>query len=514
MGHSGKTGGSGPASHTGNAGGVGGVGGITGAGGARGKDSAVSPVSRARRHLFLAERQAARVPGLPPGTAPRALHAVGVVGAGTMGSRIAMSLAGAGLPVTLVATGEAALARGLASVRAQYDADLRAGRLRPAQVARRLRLIAGTPDHGALAGCGLVIEAVVEDMALKQQVHARLGRICRPGAILATNTSTLDVEVLAEASGRAADFVGLHFRNPSNGGRLIEVVRAGATAPDVLATAMQLARRLGKAAVVSGVCFGFIGNRMAEAYLRESEFLMMEGVSPARLDAVMEAYGMAMGPCRMLDLAGIDVAARIVLEYGKAGGLPPDPAYRAVVRTLFMLGRLGCKSGAGFYRYPAGAPVADPEVARLCGALGRAHGMARRGDVGDEEIAERLLYPLINEAAKLLEEGVACRPGDIDLVWTAGYGFPDYLGGPVWLADSIGLARVVAGLERYARQRGNPYDYWDVSPLLAALARGGQRLSAWSPRPRPRDMPHAPDTPDQPAPAAIHSGLEPPQSVH
>ncbi|MDF3881156.1 3-hydroxyacyl-CoA dehydrogenase NAD-binding domain-containing protein [Cupriavidus basilensis] len=484
-----------------------------------------SPESRALRHLFFAERQAARVPGMPAGAAPRALHTAGVIGAGTMGSRIAMSLADAGLPVTLVEASGTALARGLASVRAQYEASAAAGRIQPEQVARRMGLIAGTLDYAALAGCELVIEAVDEDMALKQHVCARLGRICKPGAIIATNTSTLDVEVLAEASGRPADFAGVHFRNPANGGRLIEVVRGSATAPDVVVTAMQLARRLGKVAVVSGVCFGFIGNRMAEAYLRESEFLLMEGVSPARLDAVMQAYGMAMGPCRMLDLAGIDVGAKIVLEYGKAGGLPPDPAYRAVVRTLFMLGRLGCKSGAGYYRYPDGQPVPDPEAERICAALGRAHGIARRMDIADAEIVERLLYPLINEAAKLLEEGVACRPGDIDMVWTAGYGFPDYLGGPVWQADSIGLPRIVAGLEHYARLRGNPYDYWDISPLLAALARGGQRLSGWSAPPAAAD---APATAEQGRPAMpislspdplagqsrIQSGPKPPQSVH
>ncbi|MDF3833500.1 3-hydroxyacyl-CoA dehydrogenase NAD-binding domain-containing protein [Cupriavidus basilensis] len=478
----------------------------------------VSPESRALRHLFLAERQAARVPGVPAGLLPRVLHTAGVVGAGTMGRRIAMSLADAGMPVTLVEASGAALAKGLASVRARYEADAAAGRLRPEQVARRMGLIAGTLDYEALAGCELVIEAVVEDMALKQQVCGRLGRLCKPGAIIATNTSTLDVEVLAEASGRPADFAGLHFRNPANGGRLIEVVRGSATAPDVLVTAMQLARRLGKVAVVCGVCFGFIGNRMAEAYLRESEFLLMEGVSPVRLDAVMEACGMAMGPCRMLDVAGIDVSAKIVLEYGKAGGLPPDPAYRAVVRTLFRLGRLGCKSGAGLYRYPGGAAVADPEAERICRALGRAHGIARRTDISDAEIAERLLYPLVNEAAKLLEEGVASRPGDIDMVWTAGYGYPDYLGGPVWQADSIGLARIVAGLERYARLRGNPYDYWDVSPLLATLARGGQRLSDWvAPRPEAgaAPIPSAPGSAARPAgQGRIHPGPKPPQSVH
>jgi 3-hydroxyacyl-CoA dehydrogenase len=261
--------------------------------------------------------------------------------------------------------------------------------------------------------------------------------------------------------------------------RLLEVVRGAQTAPDVLATVMQLARTIGKVAVVSGVCYGFIGNRMAEVYMREAEFLMMEGASPSQIDGAVEALGMAMGPCRMLDMAGIDVGAKTVIEYGKAGGLPPDDSYRAVVRRMFELGRFGQKTGAGYYRYEGRKPVDDPETARIAGETALRHGIVRRSDIGAQEIVERLLYPLINEGAKILEEGIAYRPGDIDIVWTAGYGFPDHKGGPLWMADGIGLARIVERLAHYGRTRGDAFGYWTVSPLLAALARDGKRISDW-----------------------------------
>jgi len=442
----------------------------------------VSEQSRALRHLFFAERQAARIPGLPADTAARPVRAAGVVGAGAMGSAIAAALAGIGMQVVLVEADSDALARGMVRVREATLHAVERGRLTAAQAQASLARVQGTLDDAALAGCDLVIEAVYEDMALKQQVFARLGQVCRAGAILASHTATLDVEVLADASGRPADVLGMHLFSPAGAMRLLEVVRAERTAPEVLATALQLARRLGKVPVVSGVCYGFIGNRMAEAYLRETEFLLMEGVSPQRVDAVAQAHGMAMGPCRAVDLAGVDVGARMVIEYGKAGGLPPDPGYRAVVRSLYALGRNGQKSGAGFYRYAGGdrTPRPDPEVDAICAALARENGVPRRARIEDHEIAERLFYPMVNEAARLLEEGVASRPGDIDMVWTAGYGFPDYQGGPVWLADRVGLARIVAGLERYGRERGNAFDYWDVSPLLASLARRGGRLSDWT----------------------------------
>jgi 3-hydroxyacyl-CoA dehydrogenase len=240
---------------------------------------------------------------------------------------------------------------------------------------------------------------------------------------------------------------------------------------------MQLARSIGKVAVVSGVCYGFIGNRMAEVYMREAEFLLMEGAEPAEVDAAVEDLGMAMGPCRMLDMAGIDVGAKTVIEYGKAGGLPPDASYRAVVRRLFELGQFGQKTGAGYYLYEGRKALRNPAASELASQLATEHGIRRRSDIGRQEIVERLLYPLINEAAKILEEGIAYRPGDIDVVWTAGYGFPDHKGGPVFMADQIGLPVIAQRLAHYAATRGNPYAYWTVSPLLQSLAESGGRLS-------------------------------------
>ena len=438
-----------------------------------------SPESQALRHLFFAERQAAKIPGLARDVALRPVRTVGILGAGTMGGGIAMNFANAGIPTVLVETTQAALDRGMGLIRANYEASVAKGRLSASALDERMGLLRGTLDDGALGDCDLVIEAVFENMDLKKQVCARLGKLCRPGAIIATNTSTLDVDVLAEASGRAADVIGMHFFSPANVMRLLEVVRGAQTAPDVLATVMQLARTVGKVAVVSGVCYGFIGNRMAEVYMREAEFLMMEGASPSQIDGAVEALGLAMGPCRMLDMAGIDVGAKTVIEYGKAGGLPPDDSYRAVVRRMFALGRFGQKTGAGYYRYEGRKPVDDPETARIAAELAAQHGIARRSDIGAQEIVERLLYPLVNEAARILEEGIAYRPGDIDIVWTAGYGFPDHKGGPLWWADTIGLPAIAERLAHYGRARGDAFGYWAASPLLATLATQRRRISDW-----------------------------------
>ena len=438
--------------------------------------------SQALRHLFFAQRQAGRIPGLAKDVAVRPLRTVGVLGGGTMGRGIAMNFLNAGMPVVLVETAQPALDAAQAAIRSLYEASAAKGRMTSAQVGERMALLSLSLEDTALAGCDLVIEAVYEDLELKKKVCARLGQVCRPGAIIATNTSTLDVDVLAEATGRPADVVGMHFFSPANVMRLLEVVRGAGTAPEVLATVMQLARTIGKVAVVSGVCYGFIGNRMAEVYMREAEFLVMEGASPSEVDAAVEELGMAMGPCRMLDMAGIDVGARTVIEYGKAGGLPPDPSYRALVQKLFALGRFGQKTGAGYYRYEGRKPVADPEVARIAAQLAQEHGIVRRTAIGRDEIVERLLYPMVNEAARILEEGIAYRPGDIDVVWTAGYGFPEHQGGPLFLADQIGVPAIVGALARHARERGNRYGYWDVSPLLESLAASGGRISDWTPR--------------------------------
>ena len=437
----------------------------------------VSPQSKAMRHLFFAERLATKIPGLPRDVALRSLRSVGIVGAGTMGGGIAMNFANAGIPVVLVEASQDALDRGLDLVRKNYDASAAKGKLTTQQAEQRMGLLNGTLDYAALTACDLVIEAVFENMDLKSQVCARLGQICKPGAIIATNTSTLNVDVLAEASGRPADVVGMHFFSPANVMRLLEVVRGVKTAPEVLATVMQVARTIKKVAVVAGVCYGFIGNRMAEVYMREAEFLLMEGAEPQQIDAAAEALGMAMGPCRMLDMAGIDVGAKTVIERGKAGGLPADPSYRALVQELFALGRFGQKTGAGYYRYEGRTPLPDPEFTRIAAALAAAHGIARRGKIDETEIVERLFYPLINEGTLILEEAIAYRASDIDVIWAAGYGFPDYRGGPLFMADEIGLATIVERLAHYARQHGNAHGYWSASALLKERAASGQRLT-------------------------------------
>lgn len=438
-----------------------------------------SPESRALRHLFRAERETAKVPLEPRSMTPRRIRSIGVLGAGMMGAGISIAFANAGFPVVVVEASREALDRGLGTVRKYYETSAAKGKLTPEQARDHIASIHGTVDDAALASCDLVVEAVYEDLNLKKAVFARLGAVCKPGAIIASNTSTLDLDVLAEATGRAGDVVGMHFFSPAHIMRLLEVVRGAKTAPDVLATALKVASAIKKTPVVSGVCYGFIGNRMAEPYLREADSLLLEGASPEQIDGAIESLGMAMGPCRMLDMAGVDVAAKVLVERERAGQLQPDPCYRPVVRKLYELGRLGQKTGAGYYRYDGRARMPDAETRRICAELADRLSIARRDDVGNEEIVERLLYPLINEGTRVLEEGIAYRPGDIDLVWVAGYGFPDHKGGPLFMADQIGLATIVERLARYARTRGDEFGYWRPSRLLRELAREGRRLSEW-----------------------------------
>jgi 3-hydroxyacyl-CoA dehydrogenase len=422
--------------------------------------------SRALRHLFFAEREATRIPDIPKDVKVRSINAVGVLGAGTMGTGIVMNFVNVGIPVVLVETTQEALDRGLARIRASYEATAAKGRMTADGVAQRLSLLTGSLDDTRLGDCDLVIEAVFESLALKKEVCKRLGQVCKRGAIIATNTSTLDVDVLAEATGRPEDVAGMHFFSPANIMKLLEVVRGARTSPDVLATVMAIAKRIGKIAVVSGVCYGFIGNRMAEVYMREAEFLLLEGASPAQIDGAVEALGLAMGPCRMLDMAGIDVGAKTVIEYAKAGGLPPDPRYRAVCQHMFAIGRHGQKTGKGYYRYEGRRAEADPEAVEIFADLARTHGVQRRDAIPEEEIVERLLYPLINEGMKILEEGIAYRPGDIDVVWTSGYGFPHQRGGPMFMAHEIGLAKIAERLRHYGAVHGNTFGYWDVAHQL------------------------------------------------
>ncbi|MCK9284016.1 MAG: 3-hydroxyacyl-CoA dehydrogenase [Rhodocyclaceae bacterium] len=439
----------------------------------------VSEAARATAlaHLAAACRSAGEIPGLPASLPRRPIKRVGVVGAGTMGGGIAMNYANAGIPTIIVETSREALDRGLGIVRKNYEASVAKGKLAAEECAQRMARLTGTLDYADLADCDLVIEAVFENMDIKKQVCARLGEVCKPGAIIASNTSTLDVDVLGAASGRPADFLGMHFFSPANVMRLLEVVRGAQTAPEVLASVMDNAKAIGKIAVVSGVCYGFIGNRMLEGYLRESEFLMLEGVPPARIDAAIQSLGLPMGPCRMIDMAGVDVAAKVVIERDKAGGLPPDPSYRVVVRKLLELGRFGQKTGAGYYRYEGRNALPDPAVDAICADLAAQYRIARRDAVSDEEIIERCLYPLINEGAKILEEGIAYRPGDIDVVWVYAYAFPDFRGGPMHMADTLGPAAITDGLARYAQQRGDAFGYWTAAGLLSRLVAERKRFA-------------------------------------
>ncbi len=439
----------------------------------------MSTESRALRHLFFAQREAGKIPGLSREVSVRPVRSVAVLGGGTMGRGIAMNFLNVGIPVVIVETTQLQLSAALAAIRELYEATAAKGKIRAEEVAARVSLLSGSIDDGALAECDLIIEAVFENMELKKEVMARLGRVCKSGAIIASNTSTLDIDVLASATSRPADVVGMHFFSPAHVMRLLEVVRGAQTSQDVLATAIQLARTIGKVAVVSGVCYGFIGNRMAEPYMREAEALILEGAQPADVDRAVEAIGMAMGPCRMLDMAGVDVGAKTVIEYRKAGGLPPDDSYRVLSRQLFELGRFGQKTGAGYYRYEGRSPVADPEIQEIANELAERHGIRRRASISQEEIFERLFYPMVNEAARILEEGIAYRASDIDVIWTSGYGFPDHRGGPMFLADEIGLTQIVERLDHYGRKHGNLFGYWTTSPLLTQLARCGKRLSDW-----------------------------------
>jgi 3-hydroxyacyl-CoA dehydrogenase len=429
--------------------------------------------SKALRHLFFAERAAARVPGLGDEVAPRPVRRVGVVGAGTMGGGIAMSLAAAGLEVVQLETAQAALERGRATMARLWGASVEKGRLSKAELDARLARVRGTLSYDDLADVDLAIEAVFEDMAVKREVFARLDGACRPGAILASNTSRLDIDAIAAATSRPADVIGLHYFSPANVMRLLEVVRGAATAPDVIATAMAFGRATAKLPVLVGNCDGFVGNRMLSAYGREAGFLLEEGASPAQVDGALQRFGMAMGPFRVGDLAGLDIgwAGR----KRAAATRPKHLRYSRVADRICELGRFGQKTGAGWYRYEAGGrtPVPDPLVDRIIAECAAEAGIARR-TVADQEIVERTMFALANEGAKILAEGIALRASDIDLVYVNGYGFPAWRGGPMWHADTVGLRTVAERVERFHAEHG---DWWTPAPLLRELAAAGKRFN-------------------------------------
>ena len=432
--------------------------------------------SKAQRYAFFAEREVGVIPGLGKEVKARPVAKVGVIGAGTMGGGIAMCFANAGLPVTVVEMKADALERGLGIVRRNYEATAARGRIRAQEVERRLGLISGSLDYAALQDADLVIEAVFEDMGVKKKVFAELDRVMKAGAVLASNTSTLNLDEIARATSRPQDVVGLHFFSPANVMRLLEIVRGAATAPDTLATALYASKTIGKVGVVSGVCFGFIGNRMLFEYGREAELLLLEGASPAQVDKALYDFGMAMGPCAMNDLAGVDVGA--LVRKAHRAELPKEPTFCAVADKLYALGRYGQKTGAGYYAYPNGsrAPQPDPQVEAMIVEEAKRLGIARRA-VSDQEIVERCIFAAANEGARILEEGIALRPGDIDTVWLAGYGFPVYRGGPMFYADTVGLAKVVKAIDGYRARYGEVY--WPHAPLLEKLAAAGKTFANW-----------------------------------
>jgi len=429
-----------------------------------------SPQSKALRHVFFAEREVAKVPDIAPSVATIPIRRAGVVGCGTMGGGIAMNFANAGIPVSVLETDRAILEKGLAIVAKNYAATVAKGRLSQAEMEKRLALIEGTVSYDDLAQSDIVVEAVFEEMGAKKKVFEALDRVVKPGAILATNTSTLDIDAIAAFTKRPESVIGTHFFSPANVMRLMENVRGKRSAPEVVATVMALSKTLGKIGVLSGVCDGFIGNRMLYAYWRQANALLLEGALPQDVDQAIYAFGFPMGPFATNDLTGLDISWRVRQRH-IAEGKGPFPEY-AVADALVARQRLGQKTGAGFYKYAAGdrTPILDPEVEELIRDASAAAGIQRR-KIAPEEIVERCLYPLVNEGAKILDEGIAARAGDIDIVWINGYGFPAYRGGPMFYAGQIGLATVLRVMEALHARFG---DLLKPAPLLVRLAREGK----------------------------------------
>jgi len=422
-----------------------------------------SPESRAQRYFFFAEREAAKIPDVPADTPTRDIRKAAVIGAGTMGGGITMNFASAGIPVTVVEVNRDALDRGLAIIRKNYEATAAKGRLTSADVEKRMGLISPTTDFGAVADADIVIEAVFEEMPIKKEVFAKLDAICKPDAVLATNTSTLDVNEIAAATRRPESVVGTHFFSPANVMRLLENVRGAKSSKTTIATVMAVGRRIGKVPVLVGVCHGFVGNRMLHQRGKESERLILEGALPQQVDRVLYDFGFPMGPFAMSDLAGLDVGWRIRKGRGEKA---------LVADRLCELERFGQKTGAGYYRYEGDrTPRPDPAVEKIIVDVSTELGITRR-PIADEEILQRLLYPMVNEGAKILEERLAIRASDIDVIWVYGYGWPVYRGGPMFWADSIGLREVRDRMLEFGRRTGS--DFWKPAPLLERLADAGK----------------------------------------
>jgi 3-hydroxyacyl-CoA dehydrogenase len=431
--------------------------------------------AKALIHVFFAERNTRKVPGLSA-TAKGTMASGGVIGAGTMGGGIAICFANAGLPVTVLDSSQAALDCGFAGMVKTYDSMVKRGRLTVEEKEQRLALIRGTLDYADLAGADVVIEAVFESLDLKRKIFRSLDEAAKPGAVLATNTSTLDITEIAAATRRPEDVIGLHFFAPANVMPLLEIVRTDATAAAIIGSALDLAKTLRKTPVLARVCYGFIGNRMMEGYAREAQRMVLEGATPARIDGALEAWGMAMGILAVFDMAGVDVGVNV--HRANADRYPPDPSYYQADFALHAAGRLGQKNGKGYYKYLPGDRTRheDPEAIDILKGTARRLDIPQRAHSADE-IVERCLYPLINEGIRILEEGIALRAADVDVVWCAGYGFPRYRGGPVFYADTIGLKTVHDGMLKYRDMFGPMH--WQPSPLLARLANEGRSLADW-----------------------------------
>jgi 3-hydroxyacyl-CoA dehydrogenase len=434
-----------------------------------------SPQRGALIHSFFAERQAGKINNLPADVKPRAINTAAVIGGGTMGVGIALCFANAGVPVKLLEISDEALQRGLQRARDTYAASVKRGSLTEEAMEKRLALVEGVTEYAALADVDVVVEAVFEEMGVKQQVFEQLDAVCKPGAILASNTSSLDLNAIAAFTKRPEDVVGLHFFSPANVMRLLEVVRAEKTSHEVLATAMAIGKKLKKVSVVVGVCDGFVGNRMVFQYGREAEFLLEEGATPGQVDGALRNFGMAMGPFAMRDLSGLDIGQAI--RKRQRATLPAHLDFPAVSDKLCAAGMLGQKTGAGYYRYEPGnrTPLENPELAPMLEAASGEKGIERR-ELDEQYIIERTIYALVNEGAKILEEGIAQRSSDIDIIYLNGYGFPAFRGGPMFYADSVGLDKVLARVKELHARCG---DWWKPAPLLEKLAAEGRTFTEW-----------------------------------
>jgi 3-hydroxyacyl-CoA dehydrogenase len=441
-----------------------------------------SDQARALIHAFFAERAVAKIPDIPKDTAVYNIRQAGIIGAGTMGGGIAMACANAGISVLLKEVEQAALDRGLATIRKNYENSVKKGRFSQQVMDQRMALIHPQLTYDGFAQADLIIEAAFEGMDLKKRIFGEIDKIAKPDCVLASNTSTLDIDEIAAVTARPQIVIGLHFFSPANVMRLVEIVRGKATGKEVVATALALAKKLGKVGVVVGNCRGFVGNRMMLPYMREAQFLVEEGATPEQVDRALTNFGMAMGIFAVDDMGGIDLAWRIRQEYKHLD--KPGVRLPVVIEKLFHLGRYGQKTNAGWYRYDENRkPIADPEVHALIEKTAHEHGVQRR-HISDEEIIERSIYIMINEGAKILEEGYALRAADIDVIYLTGYGFPAYRGGPMWYADTVGLKQVSDRIREFHAKHG---EFWEPAPLLNKLADQGETFASWDAK---RDAAH------------------------